>query len=131
LGLAEQRQEFKPQRGQTVIADVDVAQFSTNTIALLNLAMIIHANGINATTVQKLSEFSAAGDIQALVLDDLLNKRNAHLLEEIKSRLQQADLLIVPWGAAHMPGISAGIIKAGFHLGETKDYVIIRFHSKT
>jgi hypothetical protein len=34
----------------------------------------------------------------------------------------------VPWGAAHMPGIAREILKSGFHLAETREYVVIRFH---
>jgi len=34
---------------------------------------------------------------------------------------------MVPWGAAHMPGIAREIIKSGFHLAETREYMVIRF----
>ncbi len=34
LGLTEQKKEFKPDREQTVNADVDIARFNTNTIVI-------------------------------------------------------------------------------------------------
>ena len=47
LGLAEQHEKFAPTRGEMVDADVDVSQFSTNTLTLLNLVMLVHAQGLN------------------------------------------------------------------------------------
>lgn len=128
LGLAEQHEAFVPERGQKVPADVDVSMFSTNTLGLLNLVMLIHAKGVNLDTAQKLMLYSQPAHLQEEVLDDLVNKRNQHLLGELNARLSQTDCIIVPWGVAHMPGISKEILKAGFHLVETHDYAVIRFH---
>lgn len=128
LGLAEQHEAFAPERGEKVRADVDVSIFSTNTLGLLNLVMLIHAKGVNLDTVQKLTLYSQPANLQDEVLDDLVSKRNQHLLGELNARLSQTDCIIVPWGVAHMPGISKEILKAGFHLVETHDYTVISFH---
>jgi len=125
LGVAEQHEEFRP-RGELVRADVDVEAFTPNTIAGLNLAMLIHSQGLNAGTAFQLMQFSPP-HFEEQLFDDLLRKRNRHLLEEIRSRLAASDHLIVPWGAAHMPEIAREIQKAGFHLDETQEYVAIRF----
>jgi hypothetical protein len=127
LGLGEQHEDFKPSRGTLVRADVDVEQFSTNTLDLLNLAMLIHAKGLKAAPLEKLIRTSEPPQLLTQLLDDLLRKRNQHLLEEIHARLAQSDKIIVPWGAAHMPGIAKGIQESGFRLEETRDYVAIRF----
>jgi hypothetical protein len=129
LGLAEQQKEFKPNQGEMVRADVDVAQFSTGTIDLLNLIMLIHSKGLNTETLMKLLDYSPPPGFQEQLFDDILRKRNRHLLEEIHGRLPQSELVIVPWGVAHMPEIAEEIQKAGFHLGETRKYVVIRFGS--
>ena len=128
LGLAEQQEEFRPVEVEMVRADVDVAQFTTNTIGLLNLAMLIHAKGLNATTVPMLLGFSAPPDFQVQFLDDLIRKRNQRLLQEIRGRLPQQKPIVVPWGVAHMPGIADGIKALGFRRGETREYTVIRFH---
>ena len=130
LGLAEQHEEFKPSTIQTVRADVDVEQFSQNTIGILNLVMRIHAKGLNAEMVQTLLQFSPTPEVQAQLFDDLLTKRNQHLLGEIRDRLTESEMLIVPWGAAHMPGISKAIEKTGFRLTDTQEYMIIRFRGR-
>ncbi len=127
LGVAEQHEEFKP-RGELVRADVDVAQFSANTLAGLNLVMLIHARGMNPETLIKLLQFSPP-HFEEQLFDDLLRKRNRHLMGEIQTRLLQSENLIVPWGAAHMPEIAQEIQKAGFRVDETQEYVAIRFGS--
>lgn len=127
LGLAEQHQGFKPTRGQAVRADIDVDQFSTNTISLLNLAMEFHAQGATPAVSQQLMNFSPPPDFEENLFGDLLGKRNQHLLTAIQTNLPLSDNLMVPWGAAHMPGISREILKLGFRLQETHDYTVIRF----
>jgi hypothetical protein len=129
LGLAEQHEKFEPTRGEIVPADIDVDQFTTNTLDLLNLVILIHTSGMDAGTIQKLMQFSTAPNFQEQLLNDLLRKRNQHLLEQIQSHLPETEHIIVPWGVAHMPGIAKEIQKAGFRLEETKEYVVIRFRS--
>jgi hypothetical protein len=126
LGLVEQKKEFKPQ-GDVMDADIDVDEFSTNTINLLNLVMLFHTKGFNLETEMKLATYSPSPDVQNQLFDDLLNKRNRHLLGKLRDELWQTNIIIVPWGAGHMPGISEAIQKDGFHLTETKDYTVIRF----
>ena len=45
LGLVEQKKEFKP-RGEVIDADIDVDEFSTNTIDLLNRVMLLHTKAL-------------------------------------------------------------------------------------
>src|SRR6185369_3932247 len=113
-------------QGKLVRADVDVEQFTTNTIGFLNLVMLIHARGWNDETILKLMQFSPP-HFEEQLIEDLLHKRNRRLLEEIQARLTREQNLIVPWGAAHMPEIARGIQKSGFRVEETREYVAIRF----
>jgi hypothetical protein len=129
LGLAEQVHEFKPPPASLVRADVDVEQFSPATIDFLNLAMLLHAKGLNMESILMALQYSPPREAQEGLVNDLLHKRNRHLLDELQSHLGQADLLIVPWGAAHMPELAREIQKSGFRLQETHDYQAIRFGS--
>lgn len=127
LGLVEQVKTFKPQ-GETVRADVDVDQFSTNTINLLNLIMLFHTKGVSdPAAIAALATYSPPPNVEQELFDDLLKKRNHHLLEKLKDELPQSNILIVPWGAAHMPAIAKGIQEEGFHLVGTKEYTVIPF----
>jgi hypothetical protein len=127
LGLAEQKQAFKPTQGRVVRADVDVDEFAPSTINLLNLTMLLHAQGPNAQNMSKLLNYPVTPQAQNQLFDDILEKRNQHLWAEIQKRLLQADYIVVPWGAAHMPGIAAEIEQAGFKLVDTHRYVVVRF----
>jgi hypothetical protein len=128
LGLSEQQTEFKPNPAEFVWADVDVGQFSTNTINFLNLVMRVHARGLNAETVLPLLQYSPPPGFEQELMNDLLRKRNHRVLEELNTQLSQSDYIIIPWGAAHMPEIAKQIQKDGFHLQEKINYQAIRFH---
>lgn len=127
LGLAEQHEQFEPGLGKIVPADVDIGIFSKETIGFLNLVMLVHAKGVNPEILQQLMLYQPPPNFEAQLFDDLLGKRNEHLLGEIQSHLAQSDNLMIPWGAAHMPGIARGIQKSGFHLDQTREYMVIRF----
>jgi hypothetical protein len=129
LGLAEQQKEFRPVEVEVVRADVDIADFTPNTIGFLNLVMLIHGKGLKPENVLKVLNFSPPPHFEEQLWDDLLHKRNQHLLKELRTRLSDPEPLIVPWGVAHMPGISAGIKDSGFRLAETREYTVIRFRS--
>ncbi len=129
LGVAEQQEEFKPIQGEIVRADVDIEQFTTNTIGFLNLIMLVHSKGLDPAILMQVIQFSPSPDFEQQLFDDLLRKRNRHLVEELRSRLSQSEKFVVPWGAAHMPGIAREIQELGFRLEETRDFTAIRFHS--
>ena len=128
LGVAEQHEAFAPTRGEMVRADVDVDRFSPETIDCLNLVMLVHSKGLNPGVLQKLMQYEPSPQTVEQIFDDILTKRNQHLLEEIHSHLPQSDNIMVPWGVAHMPEIAKEIQKSGFHLEETREYLVIRFH---
>jgi uncharacterized protein YbaP (TraB family) len=128
LGLAEQQKEFQPQ-GELAQADIDVDQFSTNTLQLLNLVMLAHTKGLNGQTLQKLTQYVPPPHFEQELFDDLLTKRNRHLLKEIHSRISESKNIIVPWGAAHIPQIAQEIQKDGFRLEETQVFTVIQFGS--
>ena len=127
LGLAEQHETFAPNPQEVVRADVDVNVFSHETIDFLNLIMLFHAKGMTPENLSKFLQYSPPPGFEKQLFDDLLVKRNAHLLGEIRAHLETSDNIMVPWGVAHMPGLAREIQKAGFHLSETKDYVVIPF----
>ncbi len=127
LGLSEQQKEFKPSEEQMERADVDVKEFTPNTIGFLNLVMRIHSKGLNAASLMELMSFSPPPGFEKELFDDLLRKRNRRLLDEMKARLLETENIVVPWGAAHMPEIAREIQKDGFRLEESRDYTVIRF----
>jgi len=127
LGLSEQKNTFAPNPLAVVHADVDVGVFSKETIDFLNLVMLFHSQGVTAENLTKMMSYQPQPDFDKRLFGDLLEKRNDHLLGEIRDHLTTADSLMVPWGVAHMPGLAREIEKTGFHLAETREYLVIPF----
>jgi hypothetical protein len=130
LGLAEQHEQFEPTRGKMVRADVDVDRFSRDTIDFLNLVMLVHAGGLTPDNVRKFMQYTPPNHFEKELIDDLVKKRNQHVVEEIQSRLSQTDNIMVPWGVAHMPGIAVEIQKSGFRLDGTQEFMVIQFRNQ-
>jgi hypothetical protein len=127
LGLTEQQEEFAPERGRPKMADVDVGEFSQKSIEFIKLATRLHAEGLNMPVLMELIEKSQDPALGSQIWEDLLLKRNEHLLGEIRKELRQSEVVVVPWGAAHMRGIAEGIQKAGFHPSDTREFTILNF----
>lgn len=129
LGLSDQQKEFKPSPGGSISADMDVSEFAPETIEMINLIMLIHANGLTPETIAKITQYSPSPGSEKRLWEDILTKRNRHLLGEIDSGLLRSDTIVVPWGAAHMPEIAREIQKKGFRVTKTRDFVVIGFGS--
>ena len=108
-------------------ADVDISVFSPNTIGFLNLVMLVHAKGLSPEIFMQLMRYTPSPGFEKELMDDLLHKRNLHVVEELRSRLDKSEEFIVPWGAAHMPGIASEIEKLGFRLEKTQDFTVLLF----
>jgi len=129
LGLVEQVEKFQPREQLSQRADIDVSQFSPATIVLLNQVILIHSKGLNAENLFQLLQNSSSPMLEKQLFEDLLTKRNQHLLQKIQAELPRSDIIIVPWGVAHMPGIAGEIQKSGFSLVQSREYDAILFRS--
>jgi hypothetical protein len=97
-------------------ADVDARVFADDTIAVLDAAARLYESDRIAPA---LSEFQAELDelgpnATQAAFRDLIENRNAHLLDEIRAGLDDYHRIVVPWGALHMPGIEDAILGWGF-----------------
>ena len=126
LGLTEQKKKFQIP-GKIVPADLDVDQFASGTIDILNVFMLPHAKGLTFETLLKLLQFKPTEEAMRQCWDDLLGRRNRNLVGEIATWLPDTETIVVPWGAAHMPGISAEIQKMGFRCDAEQEITAIPF----
>jgi len=127
IGGVEQTRVFKP-RGRLVAADVDMSSFSPATINLLKTTMLIHSKGVTSETLPLLMQ-PTPPELREQLMEDILTKRNRHLLEVIRERLPTSENIVVPWGAAHMPEVAREIRKMGFRLVDTREFKAFRFGS--
>lgn len=128
MGLKEQRDLFAPSQGTVRPADVDVDEFSRETLELLNLASRLHSQGPNVDVLRELIAKGQNPELMNLLWKDLLTLRNAHVLREVQKALKETQSVMVPWGAAHMPGLASGIEQEGFKLVGQHEYEIANFY---
>jgi len=107
-------------------ADVDTSVFSEETIAVIAAAARLYQSDRLAPALR---DFQATLDelgpeaIEA-AFRDLIDRRNAHLLTEIRAGLDEYPHIIVPWGALHLPGIEAAIRDWGFEQTASRSHRI-------
>ncbi len=99
-------------------ADVDARVFSSETIALLAAAARMYqSDQLAAALAQFQADLEALGpEATQIAFRDLIENRNSHLLDEIRTGLDDYQRIVVPWGALHLPGIEAAILDWGFEL---------------
>ena len=129
LGLEEQHDNFEPTQGLARQADVDVDQFAATTLELLNLFTLIHTKGPSLALWVDLMSKGQDPRLAEQLWRDLLTLRNEHLLKEIRIALTETGTVMVPWGAAHMPGLAQEIQNDGFKLSSSHKYQIVNFRA--
>lgn len=132
LGLASQRDKFSPEdmpeNVDIIRADLDTADFSGETVDILNfIGSIYGKDGINFSRL--LMMYMKLADIEnsRAFLGDLITKRNQCLLQHIKTSMQGTRLIVVPWGAMHLPQIEKWARAEGFVFKQKKSRPVIRF----
>ena len=98
-------------------ADVDVSVFHESTITLLNLVSQIYSAEDPAPALLAYVRFRSDQTEEELLtelIDDLVTRRNAHLLEEIRTATDDVGHVVVPWGAIHMREVHATLESEGF-----------------
>ncbi len=97
-------------------ADVDTSVFSDETIALVAAAARLYQSDRLAPALRDFQDTLNELGPEAIqtAFRELIERRNAHLLTEIRAGLDEYPHIIVPWGALHLPGIEAAIRDWGF-----------------
>jgi hypothetical protein len=118
-------------RPRIIYADADVSDFSPTTLRFLSKVGELYASGsFNEllTRLTAISEQFSENDL-AGVFDDILNKRNARLLVEFDKRVGDYDMIILPWGAQHMPGLQAALVQRGFRIESERMLDVARYQT--
>jgi hypothetical protein len=131
LGLSSQNQQCMGMVEGARPADVDVDVFSKPTLDFVNLVARLYANGLDVDALKQLSRKAQNPQLEDQIVADLLLKRNEHLLGEMQAELHRANVIVVPWGATHMPWIAGEIEQAGFRLSSTQEFKIFNFCTVT
>jgi hypothetical protein len=94
--------------------DVDVSQFSPQTRLFLNAVARSIQRWFSDNPLTALTEgMSSPKPDPKLLWQDLVELRNRRLLNCMQRVMQTYDNLLIPWGAAHMPGLEEAFFKWG------------------
>jgi len=112
-------------------ADVDARVFSEDTIAVLGAAARLYQSDRLAPALKQFqATLDALGpDATQTAFRDLIDNRNAHLLAEIRTSLDDYQRIIVPWGALHLPGIEDAILEWGFEQTASRQHRITAYQT--
>jgi hypothetical protein len=112
-------------------ADVDVSSFRPPTILLLNtMGRCLKESPTMAKGLMALdawTEKNITPEMQAVIMDDILHRRNREVIRWLVRALERYDTVVIPWGALHMKEIEADLLKRGFTLEREQERVSIDF----
>jgi hypothetical protein len=121
MGLEVQDNQIIVAQRKTALCDVDVSEFSPGTIDYLRACVKVGkywSSGQRLMALQA-STFAAEPNLD-LLWKDLLDMRNQRVSACITECLQHYDTIVIPWGAAHMPGIQRTILGWGATVSERR-----------
>jgi hypothetical protein len=98
-------------------ADLDMSELSESTREFVAQAASLWGS---ESLVEAFSDYLVwyrAQDeavVLSVIQDDLIERRNAHLLAQISVATQEFDFVVAPWGALHLPGLERALLESGF-----------------
>ncbi len=117
-GLTHQTAVPMPSHIAIEYADIDAGELSENSVEFVNALIAALDSGSLMAGAEQLRPYYQATRVDDAVaaVDELIELRNARLLDRLAEALGRYDHIVVPWGAAHMPGIEAGVLNQGFEV---------------
>ena len=128
FNLVSQHHFFKlKDSGVKVIpADVDTSSFHQTTIE--EISKVFNSDfyyDLSSIIDEQMRDRTFFTNILYNLKIDLIDNRNAHLLNELKRMEKKHGDIIIPWGALHMRGIESAIVQRGYKQFEEKSFVIV------
>ncbi len=121
MGLEAQDNRIIVADRRTELCDVDISEFSRGTIDFLRASASIHRDLSSGNLVMALEKSVSIPDPGLdLLRKDLIAFRNQRVIDCISESLQTYENVVIPWGAAHMPGIERAILEWGGTVAERR-----------
>ncbi|MGV7224753.1 MAG: hypothetical protein ACQ9MH_24945 [Nitrospinales bacterium] len=108
--------------------DVDTSSFSPQTLDILNkIGSAIH-RWSSGNRLMVLAECVLLPSLDPKLLwQDLIELRNRRVVDCMRHCLKEHDNVLVPWGAAHMPGLEREILKWGLTESNRKQIRVLNW----
>lgn len=111
-------------------ADVDIGEFRPETLTYLGeIGEVFQSSSLPIMLKRLFDPKSPLANqrFQKLAFEDILDKRNAHLMTQIEASFPAYDRVIVPWGALHLPEVGDWLKENGFEEKERVERVAVSF----
>jgi hypothetical protein len=115
-------------------ADLDISLFDPVTIEFINTIGALLAKPSFQSFLQTANDPESPLNREGadeIVMDDILYKRNEHLVAEIDDALKTSRVVIVPWGALHLPDIEFALKERGFTEIRRIERQVVAFRPET
>ncbi len=131
IGLTSQKDHFKlppDSKLKMVFSDMDTSEFSKNTIERLNLIFKL-TQEFRENETEAINDFlklqlMLANRIEtARFFHEILHERNIFLTKKLEL-MNEENLIIIPWGALHLPDMENYLVDKGYQLKEIKTSLI-------
>jgi hypothetical protein len=103
-------------------ADIDINRFDPQTVEFLNVVgktlLNDNAAGSGLGAYHDWADEHMTADLMGTVMEDILFSRNRELVRILLLTIDKYDVVVIPWGALHMPAIEAAVLDQGFRLEE-------------
>ena len=114
MGLEAQNNRTIVSDRSIEFCDVDISEFSPMTIDYLRTCISISGDWLSGNRTMALQKCISSHDPDFdLLWKDLVEFRNRRVIECITDHMQTYEHIVIPWGAAHMPGIERAILNLG------------------
>lgn len=111
-------------------ADIDISTFHPLTLEYIAAIGVILSDPTFETLLRVFKNPNTPfkkPNVEEVVVGDILDKRNKHLIDEINHALEDGRSVVVPWGALHLFAIEESLKNDGFRETRRVDRPIIRF----
>ena len=126
-------EDFATLETHIIRADSDLNRFSPMTIDFIN--MLGKSLFGNDSVQQGLLAYdhwakeNITPESTKVIFNDLIDLRNDVVLSWLDRTLPVYDTIVIPWGAMHMPGLEKAILKRGFKLTASREYLSVDFNT--
>jgi hypothetical protein len=112
-------------RPAVVVADVDAADLSDETLALIHDLADLYAGDAMVDAFRRV--LARTRRDPGVFKRELVDGRNAHVLATFDDAAEGYRTIAIPWGALHMPGLEAGLVERGYRLEAQRSRAVVRF----
>jgi hypothetical protein len=109
-------------------ADVDMSEMSESTQDTLRLTTRLFGDdGLDPQALMELMNMSAetSAEVQERFWRDVIDLRNEVLLGHLRAVVDEEAVVVVPWGAAHLPEIEQALFAMGYRLDQERSHPLL------